>query len=886
MTTLKINGNTIDNLKSGSLSVNRSFSSPNKATFTIDKSPGVSTPDVRIGHGVTIDNEAGRRIFGGTVEERNFEEVNDRVTWLHLRCTGWQNVALRRRLGLSFSEGTPFNEIIDNIFDAVLSREGITKGAIESFGQEAPRLRFSYNTVAQSLNKISDLLGASWFINSRKELSFFTSPVNALPDLDSSSEVTHENFTEKRGDYRNRQFVRVTYDDEKSYRSETYTLLNSIEDRSMNFDASGIFASARTLEAKGDREPITEYAEIKPADEATYMPALQSSDRHVELSNEVAEIVSVDVEKDYFFDFKVARDKPVVFALTYGAINFEPNNERFWQNIGAVGNLLANDSGEPGNIIELAPFAGDIGDTLKIEYIPKGSATSVAHNTESIEDRSDIEPGTGIYEGMKQESAADDTDAAEKIAKEVVDRKDRFTKEIIYSIKGTPNHSVEPSMSQNVDLGKYGISNETFFVSDVSISDPEREDGSLNYQVTIKTLNQFRDIAEFYSKGQEYNNEGRREFISRPSTSPDVSDPGDPSDDGGLIDSIGLEESQSTEEKESSKIVDGDEEDQTNTPDYEQQPDRSYVEKTSLDTSSFTAINDEDIAYYVVGNKFNDFKSFVAAFSENDRMLGFVKDNDSLEIAGTNVSNVDGQEGRYRVGNKWSTVHNGILYSYRDEDRDNTGVVKVIDLKQTFDNGVYSITDYNYVLDIPAYTDEPLHYSPSKDKMVLIKDGFSNSIDGRSRTFWRVSDDNAYFQDDFFGRENKADDAVSTLSYSIDDRYYRIILIGDTGTPRDGYMEAYSLTSENSKSFNDAAPIIKDKQLYYHYEDVNGAYDIVGFNANPSDSFNGFAKVNSHTSEVLSDDPDQYTITENDLLDDPIFNNFDRSEWVLVFGGA
>ncbi|AFK87413.1 MULTISPECIES: hypothetical protein [Thermoanaerobacterium] len=160
-----------------------------------------------------IEIESGEYLFAGTIDNIDSEEIiQDFPLYIQasIQCADWQQICDRRIVSEAY-ENVLAGDIVKSIIDSYLAPEGITY-TMDSI-QDGPTVLqavFNYVPATDCFDKLSDLAGFNWWIDSNKVFYFCDRATIVAPyTLDGNFKVFNMKMTDNRDNYRNRQYIRA-----------------------------------------------------------------------------------------------------------------------------------------------------------------------------------------------------------------------------------------------------------------------------------------------------------------------------------------------------------------------------------------------------------------------------------------------------------------------------------------------------------------------------------------------------------------------------------------------------------------------------------------------------------------------------------------------------
>ena len=215
--------------KPGSLSISDELESRGTADFilvdktnALDFTPGQSV-DVKFNVGMVST-----LVFSGTIQSINERwPAMDRVTAFHtlkIKAVDHNSIADRFLVGRTYAAGQLPGDIAKDLRTNYLEAEGVTLGNIENGSFTLGQVAFNYQSVADCLDDLAELVGFIWFIDYDRALNFQArDTTNATFGYTDSSLPIRSLLKEKsRKNYRNRQYLRAGRDIQSSANTESF----------------------------------------------------------------------------------------------------------------------------------------------------------------------------------------------------------------------------------------------------------------------------------------------------------------------------------------------------------------------------------------------------------------------------------------------------------------------------------------------------------------------------------------------------------------------------------------------------------------------------------------------------------------------------------------
>ena len=196
-----------------SLAVSDELNARNTCAFTLDDPAGTYRP--AIGAVVTVV-DGGTTYFAGTIEEvQEVAWAGGTTQTLTVTCVDYTQLCDRHLVAREFTSQT-LVQIVTDLVTLALPGEGITYSATGTPVVTIDKAIFNYQTVAECLNELTDLVACSWYVDYSKVLRVIARTTNlaAFNITDGSPQFLADSLTmtKTRGQYRNRQYVRAGQD--------------------------------------------------------------------------------------------------------------------------------------------------------------------------------------------------------------------------------------------------------------------------------------------------------------------------------------------------------------------------------------------------------------------------------------------------------------------------------------------------------------------------------------------------------------------------------------------------------------------------------------------------------------------------------------------------
>lgn len=200
-------------LVAGSLQVNDELNARNTASLVLRDTTGTYRPAV--GAVVTLV-DGGTTHFAGTIEE--VQEIawgGSSTEDMTVTCVDYTQLCDRHLVAREYT-GQTVVQIVTDLVAQDLAGEGITYNSTGTPLVTIDTVIFNYQSVAECLNELTDLVACSWYVDYDKVLRVIARTTNlaAFQITDASPNFLIDSFSmiKTRGQYRNRQYVRAGQD--------------------------------------------------------------------------------------------------------------------------------------------------------------------------------------------------------------------------------------------------------------------------------------------------------------------------------------------------------------------------------------------------------------------------------------------------------------------------------------------------------------------------------------------------------------------------------------------------------------------------------------------------------------------------------------------------
>lgn len=209
MSTVYLNGVNINKyVVEGSLNIDDAIGERSTCQFVVRCPAGVL--NVVVGAKVEVyTNDI--KIFGGTIDNIDKVELqgsNPPYLEYSVQCADWHQICDRRIVSEAY-ENMPAGDIVQSIIQKYLAGEGIVADLVQD-GPVIQQAVFNYVPVTQCFDKLADLAGFMWWIDSDKRLYFCDRALYQAPfSIDERSKIIKPKLSCNRDNYRNRQYIRA-----------------------------------------------------------------------------------------------------------------------------------------------------------------------------------------------------------------------------------------------------------------------------------------------------------------------------------------------------------------------------------------------------------------------------------------------------------------------------------------------------------------------------------------------------------------------------------------------------------------------------------------------------------------------------------------------------
>jgi hypothetical protein len=201
-----IAGNVVDVSKS-SLNANDRINERTTCSFTVIE----PSFEIDIGMEVSITDGA-TTVFKGTVDQQSEYTDKGHVKYVALGCVDFSQLIDKRMVYDTFVN-TLAGTIVRSLITSFFSGEGVTAGIIHNGGTISKAV-FNYDNGNEAMNLLVDLTGLNWYIDENKQLHFIDRSSQTAPFNLSDGSMNYHGLQvkKKRGQYRNRQYLRAGHD--------------------------------------------------------------------------------------------------------------------------------------------------------------------------------------------------------------------------------------------------------------------------------------------------------------------------------------------------------------------------------------------------------------------------------------------------------------------------------------------------------------------------------------------------------------------------------------------------------------------------------------------------------------------------------------------------
>ena len=228
---ITINGEDLSGeYKPASLSINDELESRGTADFilvdaanTISPAPGQSV-DIKLNVGLSST-----LVFSGTIqtiqERWPVMDIDSPFHTLKIKAVDHNSIADRFLVGRTYAEGQLPGEVVKDLRTNYLDAEGVGIGNIENGSFTLGVVSFNYESVADCLDDLAELIGFIWYIDHYRNLYFQARDTTAASFgySDSSLPIRSLKKERTRQSYRNRQYLRAGRDVQATANTETFT---------------------------------------------------------------------------------------------------------------------------------------------------------------------------------------------------------------------------------------------------------------------------------------------------------------------------------------------------------------------------------------------------------------------------------------------------------------------------------------------------------------------------------------------------------------------------------------------------------------------------------------------------------------------------------------
>jgi len=216
--------------KPASLSINDELESRGTADFilvdatnTISPAPGQSV-DIKLNVGFSST-----LVFSGTIhaiqERWPTMDIDSPFHTLKIKAVDHNSIADRFLVGRTYAAGQLPGDVVKDLRTNYLDAEGVGIGNIEDGSFTLGVVSFNYESVADCLDDLAELIGFIWYIDHHRNLYFQARDTTAASFgySDSSLPIRSLKKERTRQDYRNRQYLRAGRDVQATANTETFT---------------------------------------------------------------------------------------------------------------------------------------------------------------------------------------------------------------------------------------------------------------------------------------------------------------------------------------------------------------------------------------------------------------------------------------------------------------------------------------------------------------------------------------------------------------------------------------------------------------------------------------------------------------------------------------
>jgi len=228
---ITINGEDLSGeYKPASLSINDELESRGTADFilidaanTISPAPGQSV-DIKLNVGFSST-----LVFSGTIqtiqERWPTMDIDSPFHTLKIKAVDHNSIADRFLVGRTYAEGELPGDVVKDLRTNYLDAEGVGIGNIENGSFTLGVVSFNYQSVADCLDDLAELIGFIWYIDYNRNLYFQARDTTtaSFGYSDSSLPIRSLKKERTRQNYRNRQYLRAGRDVQANANTETFT---------------------------------------------------------------------------------------------------------------------------------------------------------------------------------------------------------------------------------------------------------------------------------------------------------------------------------------------------------------------------------------------------------------------------------------------------------------------------------------------------------------------------------------------------------------------------------------------------------------------------------------------------------------------------------------
>jgi hypothetical protein len=198
-------------ISDGTLRITDQINERSVCTFEMMNLSGLGAPEE--GMEIIIEDDAGVRIFGGTIDEVEESDLIARTDLVYsVTCVDWHQIADRKIVAETYRNQTA-GFIVNDLLTKYLADEGVTAGTIQT-GPTVSAAVFNYDRASEALQDVAELTGFMFYIDANKVLHFLERTTNDAPwSITETSQPTRDlKVTHDRSQYRNRQYIRAGQD--------------------------------------------------------------------------------------------------------------------------------------------------------------------------------------------------------------------------------------------------------------------------------------------------------------------------------------------------------------------------------------------------------------------------------------------------------------------------------------------------------------------------------------------------------------------------------------------------------------------------------------------------------------------------------------------------